>query len=171
MKSTQWEMRVGVTVLLICLCLLVLVSSGAGWYLLSENAAALQGAALEAANQRLAQADWIFIVISALAVVLAVVSLRMVSRNAVRPLSLVGLQLEALAAGDLTSRIDARPEELGPLAQGMKRVQDSLARSVGNVRAGLDLIGDSAQRIVSGHTDLSSRTEQQAAALQQTAAS
>ncbi len=171
MKSTQWEIRVGVTVLVVCLCLLVVVSSGAGWYMLNENVAALQGAALEAATQRLGQAVWIFIIISVLAVVLTAVSLRMVARNAVRPLNLVGRQLEALAAGDLTYRVDARPEELGGLALGLKRVQDSLARSVGNVRAGLDHIGDSAQRIVSGHTDLSSRTEQQAAALQQTAAS
>lgn len=171
MKSTQWEIRVGVTVLVVCLCLLVIVSSGTGWYLLSESAAALQGAAHEAAAQRLSQAVYVYIVISLLAVIVGLVSLRMIARNAVRPLALVGRQLEALAAGDLTYRVDARPEELGGLAQGLKRMQDSLARSVGNVRAGLDHIADSAQRIVSGHNDLSSRTEQQAAALQQTAAS
>ena len=171
MKSTQWEIRVGVTVLVVCLCLLVILSSGAGWYMLNENAAALQGSALETAAQRLDQAVWIFLVICVLAVVLAAVSLRMVARNAVRPLTLVERQLEALAAGDLTYRVDARPEELGGLALGLKRVQDSLARSVGSVRAGLEHIGESAQRIVAGHNDLSSRTEQQAAALQQTAAS
>src|SRR5690606_37123535 len=95
----------------------------------------------------------------------------MVSRNALRPMEVIGRQLDALAGGDLTYRVDARPEELGGLAQLLKRVQDSLARSVGNVRAGLDLIGDSAQRIISVHTDLSSRTAQQAAASQQTATS
>jgi len=171
MKSTQWEIRVGVRVLVVCLCLLVLLSSGAAWYMLTESASALQGPAAETANQRLGQAVWIFAVISLLAIVLAFMSLRMVTRNAVRPIDLVGRQLEAFATGDLTYRVDARPEELGGLAQLLKRVQDSLSRSVGNVRAGLDLIGDSAQRIISGHTDLSSRTEQQAAALQQTAAS
>src|SRR5690606_34304507 len=162
---------VGVSVLVACLCLLVMVSAGAGWYMLQENAASLQGAALEAANQRLGQAAWAFIAIALLAVVLAGLALRLVARNATRPLVLVGRQLDALAAGDLTYRVEARPAELGPLAQGVRRLQDSLARSVGNVRAGLELIGDSAQRIVSGHADLSSRTEQQAAALQQTAAS
>ena len=171
MKSTQWQIRIGVSVLVACLCLLVMVSAGAGWYMLQENAASLQGAALEAANQRLGQAAWAFIVIALLAVVLAGLALRLVARNATRPLVLVGRQLDALAAGDLTYRVEARPAELGPLAQGVRRLQDSLARSVGNVRAGLELIGDSAQRIVSGHADLSSRTEQQAAALQQTAAS
>ncbi|HLU18546.1 MAG TPA: methyl-accepting chemotaxis protein [Pusillimonas sp.] len=171
MKSTQWEIRVGVRVLVTCLCLLVLLSSGAAWYMLTESASALQGPAADAANQRLDQAVWVFAVISVLAIILAFMSLRMVSRNALRPMEVIGRQLDALAGGDLTYRVDARPEELGGLAQLLKRVQDSLARSVGNVRAGLDLIGDSAQRIISGHTDLSSRTEQQAAALQQTAAS
>lgn len=171
MKSTQWEIRVGVTVLVICLCLLVIVSSAAGWYMLQEASSTLQGAAQEAAAQFQGQAAWVFIIISLVAVVLAALSLRLVARNAVRPLGLVGKQLEALAAGDLTYRVDASAAELGPLAQSLKRVQDSLARSVGDVRSGLDLIGDSAQRIVSGHTDLSSRTQQQAAALQQTAAS
>lgn len=171
MKSTQWEIRVGVRVLVTCLCLLVLLTSGAAWYLLSASASGLQGPAAEAAGQRLDQAVWIFAGICVVAIVLAFISLRMISRNALRPIELVGRQLEALAAGDLTYRVDARSEELGGLGQLLKRVQDSLARSVGNVRAGLDLIGDSAQRIISGHTDLSSRTEQQAAALQQTAAS
>lgn len=155
----------------VCLCLLVLVSAATGWYLLQQNAAALQGAALEAANQRLGQASYIFAAFSVIAIILVMAVLRLVSRKVVRPMTLVGRQLEAVAAGDLTYRVDAGHGEMGLLAGGIKRVQESLARSVGNVRAGLELIGDSAQRIVSGHADLSSRTEQQAAALQQTAAS
>src|SRR3546814_13389173 len=53
----------------------------------------------------------------------------------------------------------------------LKRMQDSLARIVGTVRAGMDHITAGARHIVDGNTDLSGRTEEQAAALQQTAAS
>src|SRR3546814_9440442 len=52
----------------------------------------------------------------------------------------------------------------------LKRMQDSLARIVGTVRAGMDHITAGARHIVDGNTDLSGRTEEQAAALQQTAA-
>ncbi|HUH88895.1 MAG TPA: methyl-accepting chemotaxis protein [Pusillimonas sp.] len=171
MKSTQGQTGITVSVMMIVLCLLVLLSAGTGWYLLQQSAAELQGAALEAAGQRLGLAAWVLALVSIVSIILAVVAVRMVRRGAYRPLVLVNQQIEALASGDLTYRVDASAQELGPLAHGIKRLQDSLSRSVGNVRAGLELIGDGAQRIISGHTDLSSRTEQQAAALQQTAAS
>lgn len=170
-KAAPQQGRLGVLIMMAGLCLLVLIAAGTGWYTLQQNVVSLQADALEAAQQRLVQAAWILALVSILAVILAAVAINALKRHAFRPLALAGRQIEALASGDLTYRADERTAELGPLAQGIKRLQETFSRSVGNVRAGLDLIGEGAQRIVSGHTDLSSRTEQQAAALQQTASS
>jgi methyl-accepting chemotaxis protein len=50
-------------------------------------------------------------------------------------------------------------------------MKDGLAKIVGDVRAGTDLISTSSNEIAAGNLDLSSRTEQQAGAIEETAAS
>jgi methyl-accepting chemotaxis protein-2 (aspartate sensor receptor) len=108
----------------------------------------------------------------ALALTLMVLGRLLFGRTVVRPLVDAGKHFERIAAGDLTSRIDARPNnEIGALFQSMRRMQDSLSKTVYNVRHGIDEINVGANEIASGNTDLSSRTEQQAASLEQTAAS
>src|SRR3546814_20905279 len=91
------------------------------------------------------------------------------SRTVLRPLKQVGAHFEHIAAGDLTQRIEVESEnEIGMLYFALKRMQDSLGRMVGTVRMGVEQIHAGSQQIVTGNTDLSSRTEQQAAALQET---
>src|SRR3546814_9971616 len=91
------------------------------------------------------------------------------SRTVLRPLKQVGAHFEHIAAGDLTQRIDVDSEnEIGMLYFALKRMQDSLGRMVGTVRAGMEEIHSGSQQIVTGNTALSGRTEQQDAALQQT---
>src|SRR3546814_15500291 len=94
------------------------------------------------------------------------------SRTVLRPLKQVGAHFEHIAAGDLTQRIDVDSEnEIGMLYFALKRMQDSLGRLVGTVRAGMEELHAGSQQIVTGNTDLSCRTEQQAAAFNQPAAS
>src|SRR3546814_3819377 len=83
------------------------------------------------------------------------------SRTVLRPLKQVGAHFEHIAAGDLTQRIDVDSEnEIGMLYFALKRMQDSLGRMVGTVRAGMEEIHAGSQQIVTGNTDLSGRTEQ-----------
>ncbi len=79
---------------------------------------------------------------------------------------------ETVAAGDLTSRIAAAgADESAQLMQALRTMTGSLARVVAEVRAGSIGIETAASEIAHGNMDLSARTESQASALQQTAAS
>ncbi|MBB3224821.1 methyl-accepting chemotaxis protein [Pseudoduganella umbonata] len=78
---------------------------------------------------------------------------------------------ENVSSGNLTSAIDAsRGDETGELMRALKKMNGSLQTIVGQVRNGTDTIATAAAGIAAGNFDLSSRTEQQASALQQTAA-
>ncbi|WP_179166973.1 methyl-accepting chemotaxis protein, partial [Streptomyces albidoflavus] len=77
-----------------------------------------------------------------------------------------------IAAGDLTTRVEVNStNEIGSLFAAVKRMQESLTRTVSAVRRGVDEINVGSREISAGNTDLSSRTEEQAASLEETAAS
>ncbi len=89
-----------------------------------------------------------------------------------RPLSRALKVAETVAAGDLTSRIVVgSQDETGQLMQALKNMNDNLVGIVGNVRSGTDTIATACSQIAAGNHDLSSRTEQQAGSLLETAAS
>ncbi|MGB3431391.1 methyl-accepting chemotaxis protein [Achromobacter sp.] len=93
-------------------------------------------------------------------------------RSVFRPLHEAGRLFDRIAGGDLTNRIEQRGNnEIGVLYGAVKRMQDSLARTVSAVRLGVEEIHTGAREIAAGNIDLSSRTEQQAASLEETAAS
>ena len=108
-------------------------------------------------------------VIAALLVFATYVFLR---RRVLQPLQEAGHHFDRIAGGDLTARIEARnTNEIGLLFAALKRMQESLTRTVSAVRRGVDEINVGSREISAGNTDLSSRTEQQAASLEETAAS
>ncbi|HEY8025740.1 MAG TPA: methyl-accepting chemotaxis protein [Burkholderiaceae bacterium] len=76
-----------------------------------------------------------------------------------------------IAAGDLTGEIDTHKSTEDSLLMAMKNMRDSLARIVTEVRIGTENIATASGQISSGNMELSSRTEGQASALEQTAAS
>jgi methyl-accepting chemotaxis protein len=77
-----------------------------------------------------------------------------------------------VAAGDLGSVIDASTtDETGQLLLALKDMNGSLAGIVDQVRGGADAIATASREIADGNADLSSRTEQQAGALEETASS
>jgi len=84
----------------------------------------------------------------------------------------ISVLLRALADGDLTQRM--RGEAQGVFAQirdDANRMVDQLRSIIGEISASSETVRSAAGEIAAGNSDLSSRTEQQAAALEETAAS
>ena len=103
---------------------------------------------------------------------LATVCATLLVRSINEPLSQSVRLAERIAAGDLTQRVDvSRNDEFGQLMRALQRMNESLARVVGNVRNSTDSIATASAQIATGNHDLSARTEQTASSLQQTAAS
>jgi methyl-accepting chemotaxis protein len=95
-----------------------------------------------------------------------------ITRSITRPLNRAVGMAQAVAGGDLTMRIECdSTDETGQLLRALIDMNDSLARTVGQVRSGTDTIATASNQIASGNLDLSSRTEQQASSLEETASS
>lgn len=78
----------------------------------------------------------------------------------------------AIASGDLTSRIEVTStNETGRLLQALKTMSDNLIDLIGKVRAGTHQITTASGEIATGNSDLSQRTEEQASNLEETASS
>ncbi len=76
-----------------------------------------------------------------------------------------------VADGDLSVAIQLRAGDTTSMMAALKRMQESLATIVQNVRGGAEGVATASAQISQGTTDLSSRTEEQASALEQTSAS
>ena len=95
-----------------------------------------------------------------------------IARSVTQPIGQAVKVAETIAAGDLTSRIEVTSkDETGRLLEAMKRMNESLAKIVGEVRHASDSIATGSSEIATGTQDLSSRTEEQASNLEETAAS
>lgn len=89
-----------------------------------------------------------------------------------QPLEEMLTHFDAIAAGDLTTRIDVKSRnEMGKLMAGLQKMQQRLTETVSRVREGSVTISAATTQIAAGNMDLSSRTEQQAASLEETASS
>jgi methyl-accepting chemotaxis protein len=78
--------------------------------------------------------------------------------------------VNAVARGDLTVQIALRPGDSHSLMAGLARMRDSLVQVVSEVRGNSESVATASAQIAQGNQDLSGRTEQQASALQETAA-
>jgi methyl-accepting chemotaxis protein-1 (serine sensor receptor) len=76
----------------------------------------------------------------------------------------------SVAAGQLGVHVALRPGDSSSLMAHLLHMRDSLADVVGHVRRNADSVATAAEQIAQGNIDLSSRTEEQASALQQTSA-
>jgi len=87
-------------------------------------------------------------------------------------LSAVVQFLEALAAGDLTRRIEGQHQGLfGRIQHDANATAAQLAEVIARIIEAADLISSASTQISAGSSDLADRTEQQASSLEQTAAS
>ncbi|WP_353367945.1 methyl-accepting chemotaxis protein, partial [Acidovorax sp. FG27] len=130
-------------------------------------------------EQRAVEADrtrtltvWLELGGVALALVVAVVLGTWVTRSITRPVAQAVTVAQAVAAGDLTSRIDVQSrDEVGVLLDSLRTMNASLTQVVSRVRQGSESVAAASTQIAQGNSDLSGRTESQASALEQTAAS
>ncbi|MGE6915653.1 methyl-accepting chemotaxis protein [Achromobacter kerstersii] len=150
-------------------------ASAAFFKQLNEFAGNINAFSEEQVQASRAQASTMAYVYLALAVLIVAVSLGaflFMNRVILRPLRAVSDSFDKIAGGDLTVRVEAgSSNEIGQLMAAVKRMQESLTRTVTAVRRGVDEINVGSREISAGNTDLSSRTEQQAASLEETAAS
>ena len=142
---------------------------------LTEFSDHIQRLSEETLSQYDAKAARNTIAYAALIVVLVLVAVGaylFMARKVLQPLREAGGYFDKIAGGDLTSRVEVRNDnEIGQLFSALKRMQESLTRTVSAVRRGVDEINVGSREISAGNTDLSSRTEEQAASLEETAAS
>jgi methyl-accepting chemotaxis protein len=125
-----------------------------------------------AAQARYTLVMWLVGIGLVVGLIVGIITQITLTRAIVGPIDDAIRHFEKIAAGDLTQRIDVWNEtETGRLFKGVKHMQDSLVRTVAEVRSGTESITSAAQQIAAGNTDLSARTEQQAASLEETASS
>ena len=95
-----------------------------------------------------------------------------VKRIVIEPLSRATAAAQSLAQGDLTVQLHIdRHDEVGTLMDAMNKVGSGLARVVQAVRVGSEGVATASAEIAQGNHDLSARTEGQASALEESAAS
>ena len=106
-------------------------------------------------------------------VILACVLGFLLLRGIVTPLHEAIAIANAVAAGDLTTKIESRGTVNGfdRLINALKVMNDNPVDLVGKVRMDANQISTAASEIASGNLDLSQRTEEQASSLEETASS
>jgi methyl-accepting chemotaxis protein len=94
------------------------------------------------------------------------------TRSITQPLRAALVIAKTVASGVLTSKVVVvGHDEISELLYALKDMNDSLAKTVGDVRAGTATITLASREIASGNADLSARTESQAGSLEETASS
>lgn len=118
------------------------------------------------------QAEWRIALAALICVVLSLLIAWRITRNITLPLKETLNAAQRIAGGDLTTSLNTtRGDELGQLMQAVDAMNNSLQNIITNVRDGVSSVARASAEIAAGNTDLSSRTEQQSAAVVQTAAS
>ncbi|MET3129837.1 methyl-accepting chemotaxis protein [Oxalobacteraceae bacterium GrIS 1.11] len=106
------------------------------------------------------------------AVAFGVVCALFITRSITRPLSGAVAVAQKVASGALTSHVAVEGrDEISALLQALKDMNESLVKTVSDVRSGTETITIASREIASGNADLSSRTESQASSLEETASS
>ncbi len=126
-------------------------------------------------EQSRSMSRWILLVFAGAVVIAVVVVAPATLANMIsitRPLEQAQGLAVSIARGDLTTRPDlSGRDELTELMGCLSDMQDSLSRTVGEVRMAAENIRLASGEIASGNQDLSNRTEQTASNLQQAASS
>jgi methyl-accepting chemotaxis protein len=151
--------------------LMVVMMVVCGWKLRGAERALAAGGA-DSALAALEQVRWWLLGLGAAVCVLALAAWDSLRRGIVRPLQQAILIAETVAAGDLSQEFSSDLQgDFGRLLGALGTMEDTLTELVGRIQQSSDSISVSATEIDAGNADLSRRTDDQVAALTQTAAS
>ena len=107
-----------------------------------------------------------------ISIIFSYISYLLIKKNIFDRLEIASTSLDKIGEGDLCYEFEVgSPNEIGLMLQSLKRMQLSLTKIISAVRSASDQINHNAEEIESSNHALASRTEEQASALQQTAAS
>jgi methyl-accepting chemotaxis protein len=115
-----------------------------------------------------------FLVLSALAVLLGLLTALIYARMITAPVRETVAILEALGQGDadLTTRLPAdRRDELGEMARAFNRFMDKLHNLIASVRATAQNVASASAELSAGSDQLASGAQEQASSIEETAAS
>lgn len=110
-------------------------------------------------------------VVGTLAIVLIILALSFYLKYSFKPLDSVVEVMRRIAQGDLSSNIKLQPrqDEIGRLLTALHDMNTKLRKIVNDVRISADQTGMITEELARGNLDLSKRTEEQAASLEETA--
>ena len=90
----------------------------------------------------------------------------------IQPLHQLGLEMQTISSGDLTSHIQAKGNsEVVNLSQELRVLQTNVKLLIGQIKQTTSHVTSGAGEIAAGNADLSARTESQASSLEETASS
>ena len=125
----------------------------------------------EAAAVAVAQTQWMIVVAACASLVGLVLGALWLAGQLTRPIRQAVAAADRLAEGDLTHPINPLGnDESRQLLSAMAQMQRRMVDMVSVVKGNAEQVAAASAQIAQGNLDLSSRTEQQAGALQQTAA-
>jgi len=156
----------GICALMVAMMLVV------AWSLSGAERALESGGATDVAQTAVQQVRWWVLGLGGAVCALAVVAWVSLRQGIVRPLQQAILIAETVAAGDLSQEFSSDLQgDFGRLLGALGTMEDTLTELVGRIQQSSDSICVSASEIDAGNVDLSRRTDDQVAALTQTAAS
>ena len=116
--------------------------------------------------------QWWISALAAASALLSIVQWIALRAALIKPLQQALDITHAITGGDLSVRIETgRHDELGRLLASLRQMNVNLTAIIGDVRSNVETINLATREIATGNMDLSRRTEQQAANLEETASS
>lgn len=111
-------------------------------------------------------------VLSVIAIIAGLLAAGYITRQITHPISENLILAERITSGDLTSEVSSHStDELGKLTQTMGTMNARLCDMITGIRESVSQLASASSQIAAGNMDLASRTEQQSAAVVETAAS
>lgn len=109
------------------------------------------------------------------AIIVSLLLAFMLQRMVIRPIggepSFLASIIGKVAKGDLTSIITIKPSDKNSMMRGMKNMQEQLIQMIDVIRMSSNTVTTAAKEIAQGNMNLSGRTENQAASLEETVSS
>ena len=136
------------------------------------KAAESEKAAEDHANEAMASAEHLGLMLGAAVVLILIGSVVFSMFSIARPLRALIPPLEKVAAGDFTIRMPNadRKDEVGLIAHAASAVVERVGATIGNIKSAASEVTNASAEISTSTTDLSQRTEEQAASLEETSA-